>query len=649
MKKSLAILLFTISVFAVSGQTNSDVLLTVEDEKITVDEFLYVYNKNQNLTESIEKKSIEEYLSLFINFKLKVYEAKQLGMDNRGSFKKELREYRTKLAKPYLTDKQVTEKLVEESYERLKYDVDASHILIRIHPNALPSDTLDAYQKLMQIREKIINKEATFEEMALQHSEDNGKKTDKGRLGYFTAFKMLYTFETAAYTTPVGEISKPVRTYYGYHLVKVNDKRPALGRLMASHIFIRVPKNADEETEAKAKNKIDEIYSLLEKGNSFATLAKQYSEDKKTAPEGGNLGNFGINEYIPEFEAAAYSVKNIGDYTKPVRTVLGWHIIQVNKKIALLPYEKMKDELYKKVEYDDRSNIGKKIIAARLKEEYQVEEFLDERNDFYDKVDLSFFKAKWYKSVASDLNEIIFTIDGKPYNQQDFAEYLYQHQITDQTVKKEVIPTVNGLYEAFLESSLLTYENSRLEKKYPEFNALMNEYRDGILLFELNDKMVWSKSITDTAGLRKYYEANKEDYKWDTRYNVRIYSCNSKKLAKKALKMAKKGSDPLYIQTELNEESELAVRVDEGKYEQGDNELIDGTDKEKKFSKIIKTDRGYQFVEIIDSEEPRIKDLSEARGQVMADYQKLLEKQWIDELKAKYGYTVNQDVLNSIK
>ncbi len=649
MKKSLAVLVLTVSALSINAQTSSDVLLTVEDEKITVDEFMYVYNKNQNLTETVEKKSMEEYLDLFINFKLKVHEAKELNMHKNPNFNKELREYRAKLAKPYLTDKEVTEKLVKESYERLKYDVDASHILIRLHPNALPKDTLVVYDKMLGIREKIMSGEATFEEMVMLHSEDSGKKTDKGRLGYFTAFKMLYNFETAAYNTPIGEVSKPVRTYYGYHLVKVNDKRPALGRLVASHIFIKASKNADEATQNRAKNRIDEIYGLLEKGNSFESLAKQYSEDENTAPKGGDLGNFGINEFIPEFENAAYSVEKEGEYTKPFKTPLGWHIIKVTKKISLLPYEKMKDELYVKVELDDRSNIGKKSIANRLKREYRVEEFLSERDDFYEKVDLSFFEAKWYKSVTKDLNETIFTINEKQYNQQGFAEYLYQHQITDQSVKKEVVPTVNGLYDAYLESSLLNYENSKLEEKYPEFKALMNEYRDGILLFELNDKMVWSKSIIDTTGLREFYNAHKDDYKWDTRYDVRIYSCNSKKMAKKALKMAERGDDPLFIQTELNKDSELAVRVEEGKYEEDDNELIEKAKKSKKFSKVMKTDRGYQFVEIIDTEEPRIKELPEARGQVMADYQKELEKKWIEELKAKYSYSINKEVLESIK
>ncbi len=304
-------LLLAASTVQTQAQTKDSVLLNVAGNNITKAEFERVYYKNNNKENSNDEKSVREYLDLYINYKLKVKEAEALKMDTAQAFIDELAGYRKQLAQPYLTDKDVNDNLIKEAYDRLQKDVKASHILLKLNPDALPKDTLAAYNRIMKIREKLL-KGADFAKMARDSSEDPSAKENSGDLGYFTGMQMVYPFETAAYTTKVGQISMPVRTRFGYHLIKVDDIRPAVGEIHAAHIMIRCTSTDADSIQKEAKRKIDEINGKLKAGAKFEDMVTQYSDDKGSVSNGGILPWFGTGKMVPEFEKAAFALKKEG-------------------------------------------------------------------------------------------------------------------------------------------------------------------------------------------------------------------------------------------------------------------------------------------------------------------------------------------------
>lgn len=646
----LAFLAFTGLVKA-QQQANDPVLMTIGGKPVTKSEFLAIYNKNNNSKEAAtDKKGLNEYVDLFVNFKLKVREAEEMGLDTSAAFKNELEGYRKQLAQPYLTDNEVNEKLLKEAYERLQTDVRASHILVKVDQNALPKDTLEAYNKAIAIRNRILKGES-FDAVAKQVSDDPSAKDNGGDLGYFTALQMVYPFENAAFNTKIGEISQPVRTRFGYHIIKVVDKRPAQGQVLVSHIMVKLSKDAPEEEKQKAKAKIDEIYQKVKAGEDFAELAKQFSDDKGSAKKGGELPMFGTGRMVMEFEKAAFALKNNGDVSEPIQSQYGWHIIKRLDKKELAPFEEMKNELKAKISKDTRSQMGRESFIAKLQKEYKFTENLKARDEFYKVMDSTIFEGKWTADKAKKLNKTLFTLGDKTFTQQDFAKYIESHQA--RRAKTNTQAVVNDLYKQFKDESIIAYEESRLEQKYPEFRALMQEYRDGILLFELTDRKVWSKAVKDSAGLQEFYEKNKENFKWGERVDATIYIAANDDIAKNVRKMLKdkkkKGYTDEKILAAINKDTQLNLKIENGKFQKGENEWVDKVKWQEGISEDIKKDKQTAFVVIHKVLPPEPKTLAEARGLVTAEYQNHLEKQWIDSLKKKYNVQINQEVLSSIQ
>lgn len=654
-------LFFVQTIFA---QSSSDpVLMTIAGEKITKSEFLNVYYKNNTKGSAIDKKSLDEYLELFINYKLKVMEASELKLDTSASFKTELAGYRKQLAQPYLVDKDVSDLLLKEAYDRMKFDIRASHILIKLDQNALPKDTLIAYQKIMNIRKRIIKGE-NFGIVAAQTSDDPSArdqeatkdrpavKGNKGDLGFFSVLDMVYPFETAAYNTKVGDVSMPVRTSFGYHLIKVVDKRPAMGKVQVAHIFVAVAKTATADDSLKAKGKIEEINAKVLKGENFEELAKQFSEDKGSGAKGGVLPWFGSNRMVPEFIIAVSSLPKKGDISAPVNTPYGWHIIKLIDRKEIGSFDDVKSDLKVRISKDIRSSKSKDAIVNKIKTENNFKLFADTKADFYKVVDDSIFQNKWKLSRAKDLQKTMFLIGNKNYSQQDFASYLVANQSF--RTKEAIEPFVNTMFDQYVDASCIAFEDANLEAKYPEFNAVMKEYRDGILLFELTDKKVWSKAVKDSTGLQAFYDKNKENYKWGERLDATVYTCanqaiadQTKTLVKKAIKKGYNNDEE--ILSTINKESQLNLQVESGKFLKGDNKIIDGITWVAGISADIKSDKSVVFVNVHKKLDPMPKSLSEARGLITADYQTYLEKEWMTNLKKKYTVAVNQDVLSTIK
>jgi len=626
--------------------TKDQVLISIDNTDITVSEFERIYKKN-NSDSVVDQNSLNEYLDLFINFKLKVIEAEKLGLDTLKAFEIELGGYRKQLEKPYLTDNSIDEKLFTEAYERMQKDVKASHILLKMEENAVPSDTLKVYKRIIEIRDRIVKGE-DFADVAREVSEDPSAKNNGGMLGYFTVFQMVYPFESAAYNTEINEISMPVRTKFGYHLLKTWDKRDAVGKVKVAHIMRATPRGSKPEIALKAKDSIYMIHEKLKNGGDFAELAKKYSDDKSSATMGGELRMFSTGKMVPEFEKAAFELTTVGEISQPIRTAYGWHVLKLIKKSKVGTYKEMESLIKSKVSKDARAEKSKKAVTERIKKEYNFKYNKKKLAQFYTAVDTSIYNGSWTADKAKHLNSDFVWFADKTLNQQWFANYISGKR---NPVKSSSIEGyVNNMFDYFVEQRLTKYEKTQLERKYPDFRYLMQEYHDGILLFELTDKMVWTKAVEDSAGLQEFYEANKENYLWGERFDGRIYTCENAKVHKKLTKFLSKEENKKAAISEIlakyNKEDSKLVSIEEDIYSKGDNETVDAL-----IWSIGSIDDYTKSKSILigDKLDPTPKKLNEARGLITADYQSFLEEKWVNELREKSNITINKELLNSIK
>jgi peptidyl-prolyl cis-trans isomerase SurA len=526
---------------------------TLGSYPVPANEFAYVYRKNNSSAPDYgTRQSVNDYLDLYTNFRLKVLEAEQKGLDTTQAFKRELDGYRQQLAQPYLTEKSVTDQLVREAYDRMSQEVNASHILVRVMPDATPQDTLVAYQKIEKLRQQALAG-TDFDQLARANSEDPSAKENGGKLGYFTAMQMVYPFESAAYKTPVGQVSQPIRTRFGYHIIKVNDKRAAQGEIKVAHLMVRMNANAAKADSLTAKKKIDELYSRLKKGENWDKLVAQFSEDAGSAANGGELPPFGTGRMIPSFEDAAFKLQKPGDLAPPVQTPYGWHIIKLIERQPLAKFADMEPSLKSKVAKDSRSELNKAAFLKRIRQEDQFSEVAAAKTHAFAKADTSLVAGRFKytapapvmkapKGAAND-NSTLFTIKGKPYLVKDFLAYAQQNQ-RPRTGAQPAF-AMQQLYDQYVEQSLTDFEKNSLDTKYEDYRMLVKEYRDGILLFQLMDEKVWSKAIEDTVGLKKYFADNQAKYQWDQRVEGTVVSAATPALLARVQKELKTGRFPL--------------------------------------------------------------------------------------------------------
>ena len=506
-------LLFVFSLMCHGQNNKKEVLFNIDKDPYYTDEFARVYNKNLDLVKDESQKDLNNYLDLFVGYKLKITKANSLGLQNGEAYKNELKTYRTQLSKSYLTDSEVTKELVEEAYSRYLKEIRGSHILVLVDENASPADTLVAYKKIIEIRNKAGNGE-DFGALAVQYSEDPSAKENKGDLGYFSVFRMVYPFESAAYKTQKGQVSQPFRTRFGYHIVNVVDIRDNRGEVIVEHIMILNKKEGTAEEQAKAKTTIDDIYKKIQQGEKFEDLAKQFSEDKTSSQKGGLLNRFGSGQLSSEeFETMAFSLTLENPISKPFETAFGWHIIKLIEKFNVKSFEEIKPEFESKISKDDRSRLITNSLNEKLRKQFPIK-----RND------------KLYALLTKSVNNSVYTqncelpVDTKPFNGElftiktkvitgtDFLNYVKTHQKPDNNIKPIKL-WVDTNYQNFVDEQLNVYYNDNLETEFPEFKAVMEEYRDGLLLFDLMEKEIWNKSKTDTIGLENFYKLHKEDYK----------------------------------------------------------------------------------------------------------------------------------------
>lgn len=640
--------LFFLTSLVSSAQIKSkEVLFTIDDKSYYTDEFERIYKKNLDLVKDDSQKDLNQYLELFLGYKLKVNKAYKLGLDKNASYQNELKSYRSQLAKNYFNDTKITQELVEEGYNRLQKEIRASHILILADESATAEDTLKAYKKIEDIRKKALAGE-DFDGLATQFSEDPSAKENKGDLGYFTAFRMVYPFENAAYNTGRGEISKIIRTRFGYHILKINDVRPNRGEITVAHIMILNPK--EDETEKDPKSTINDIYKKIQQGEKFEDLAKQFSEDKSSSSKGGVLNKFGSGQLSSEeFESFAFSLKNVNDISIPFQSQFGWHIIKLIEKHPIKTLDEMKSELETKVGKDDRS---KKITASlndKLRKKYTYKRDNKEFAAISKLITNDFYESKWVQpETAKENTATLLTINSKKIESKTFLDFVEKQQKSGLKTKP-LSKLTEELYSKFLDEQLTVYYDENLENDFAEFAHVMEEYRDGLLLFDLMEKEIWDRAKTDTIGLNKFYEEHKMEHMWKKRVEVTVTSSTKEDMIKKARTLLKKNTEPQAIKDKLNVNNVINVMTNSGVFEEGSDALPKSMTYTLGVSEVFKEGE-YYFVTNIKKIIPEgIKTLEECKGKIVNDYQQNLEQHWVDDLKKEFKVSVNNDVFESLK
>ena len=648
-KQLILALFLVINFVSFSQKSSKEVLFTIGDNSYYTDEFKRVYNKNIDLVKDESQKDLAQYLELYIGYKLKVNKANALGLQNNDKYINELKGYRTQLSKNYFTDSKVTEALVNEGYNRSLKEVRASHILINCDENAAPADTLIAFNKAKDIREKAIKGE-DFGKLAQEFSQDPSAKDNKGDLGYFSAFRMVYAFENAAFKTTKGNISNPVRTRFGYHLIKVVDNRDNRGEVTVAHIMVMKPAIDTKENQDKAETAINDIYKKLDSGEKFDALAKLYSEDKASAPKGGVLSKFGSGQLSSsEFEDAAFALTKENSVSKPVKSAYGWHIIQLIDKHLPKSLADSKTELEEKISKDERSRLVSVSMTQKLRKKYAIKKDAKSYTNAQKYVTDAFYDSKF--EVPTDSKDILsdlLTIQDSKISQETFLKYVKDQEKAGSKIKP-IAKLVDKLYATFEDEKINNYYNDNLEKEFPDFANIMNEYRDGLLLFDLMEKEIWEKSKTDTIGLKKFFDINKSKYTWKTRLDIIVASSTKENVVKEAMKMLKANATPDEIKAKLNTKENIDVMSSKGVYEEGNDAIPKGTKPEAGISEISKQGE-YYFVSMVNKVLPAgNKTLEECKGKVVNDYQQFLESNWVTNLKTEYTVKVNQDVFEKVK
>jgi peptidyl-prolyl cis-trans isomerase SurA len=644
--------LFCFFIGSITAQNEDPTLFTVQNSPVKLSEFKYIYSKTNQDKADFSQASLDEYLDLYVKFKLKVQKAKEMRLDTIPALRSELDGYRRQLANSYLVDKEVTDKLIRETHERMLQDVDISHIFVACDKNAKSADTLIAFNKAMAIYNEI-KAGADFMAVAKAKSEDKSAKENGGALGFVTAMfpDGFYLFEKGVYSSKPGQVFGPVRTNSGYHVVKVNEFRAARGEMEVSQILFRKNDNTVKMMELQAR--VDSVYKALQGGAKWDDLCAKYSEDKSTAAKGGYVGFFGINRYQKSFEDAAFGLKKDGDISAPVQTGLGFHIIKRTSAKPVGSFDGMKRPLTEKVKRDSRSELAKQSMISKIKREGKFEEFPAVLESWQAKQrDTVFLTFKWKPEEAKSTAVLMKYGTEKAFSVADFEEFCARASRDRMrgagTDMKEVI---SKLYKNWSDEVAMQFEETQLDKKYPDFKSLMREYEEGILLFDATKQLVWDKANTDSIGLEKYFNENlKDKYKWDERAVVSTYSLKTddpKEVAKIRELAAKKPAAE--VLKKFNKKAEL-VTVIEKNYEKGKNKDLTelwstGAISAAKSDAATKTS---SFTKVERIEPASSKTLNEARGYAVADYQDFLEKQWIEDLRKMYSVQIDDKVFKSM-
>jgi peptidyl-prolyl cis-trans isomerase SurA len=614
------------------GTTFADVpLFSIKGKPVTTGEFIYLYKKNHLQPQDFTEEKINEYLNLFINFKLKIAEAKSRGLDTTQAFVKEFNTYKEELKKPYRAGTDDLDRLTKEAYDRSTEEVKVAHLLIMVKPDAAPSDTLAAFNKIKDLQQRALAGQ-DFEKLAKEYSEDPSAKMNNGNLGYFTALQMVYPFEDAAYKTKVGGISSIVRTRFGYHIIQILDRRPARGEVEVSHILLR--KGKDNDT--KIKNTIFEIYDQLKGGRKWEDLCREFSEDTNTKDSGGRLRPFamGALSSVPEFEQVSFSLNEPGAISDPFQSAIGWHIIRLEKRIPVPSYKETEASLKRRVARDERLTISKASSLEKRKRELGFTEENNVKTRVLSLADSTLTKGKWHYAGEEALrNQVLFTMQAEKTTVGDFVRWVSANETTS-TLSPSAY--MKQLYERFTEERINEKEELKIMSENPDYKMLLNEYKEGILLFEIMEKEVWNKASEDSTGQRKYYGGHPDKFKAGNRVEARIFATPDKTFREETKN--KMASGDTLKEADLKKFKSVTHWK---KYEAKESQIIDQINWVPGLHDA-EVNNTYYLVEVSRLVPPGNLTFDEARAKVISEYQDALEKEWLIKLRQNYPVNVNK-------
>ncbi|PQB03947.1 foldase protein PrsA [Aureitalea marina] len=639
---SLSLLFF----IPICAQQESDVLMTVGQMEITGREFLQVYQKNLNLVQDDQQRSMDGYMDLFVEYKLKVAEAYSMGLDTLPQYKKEFAKYEDQLARNYIYEDKMTDELVTEAYERGLEELDVDHILMLVGMNSLPQDTLKAYNKIESVRKKALAGE-NFTQLAKQYSEEPGAKETGGKLGYISVFATVYPFESAAYQIEVGGVSKIVRTQFGYHILKVNDRRAKSPDLVVSHIMVSDRQDAGT---VDPEQRIREVYAQFEQGEEFEGLARQYSEDKGSARNGGQLRPFGRGSLRSKiFETKAYQLSEIGAVSGPFKSEFGWHIIRLDSLIPVKTFEEQKEDIKNRISQGNRAKVLTQNLVDRVKDQYGFQRKQSYLEPAMNWVTDSVMKRSWKATpLIRESDPVLFIIGDKPLRLSQYGAYLEQRQ------KRIKLPTQKGelltqVYYEFEQLEIERFVKSRLEEDNEEYALVVNEYREGLLIFEVMNRSVWNEARTDSLGLEKFFKKNKKNYRWEDRLEAEIFSASDGTVLEEVSNRLRSGENAEEIRAALNNSDKVKVLYTSGVYEAGDSRLPDSYQMKEGVSSVLSTEDNFVLVVGKSVLPAGPKSLEEARGQVLSDYQVKMEEDWMEQLRKRYPVEIDRQVFDQLK
>lgn len=638
MKKGCIFLSLALSYLTASAAGNDPIVMTINGKDIPKSEFEYIWHKNSNV--SSDTLTVSQYADMFALFKMKVAAAEDAGIDTTKAFLDEWRGYRSQLTPDYLKDEDSERAILAEAYSMVSTYADASHILIQVGQYADPADTLEAYSKIMEVRKLALRKNADFAALAKEYSAD-GSKENGGHLGVNIIGRYIYPFAKALMQLREGEVSQPIRSQFGYHLILLHKRFEAPGQYTTAHIFKQAPLQAGEEAREKAHEAIKTIYAGLQAGTDFLKIAaSEVNDDQYPRMHGGMYPAIEPGQMPYEYEKVVYGLKD-GEYSEPFCTDYGWHIV---KRFSMEPLKKMEDmekDLQMMVSRDERAEAGRNGLAERLKEEYG---YTFNANSFQ-----AFCQAaKEHGQADAGLIEKVSSIGDlasfrdNNLTAKDFAEFIQHGDFH--------IHYLPQAWNTFVRERIIAYEDSQLEKKYPEFGHLMQEYHDGLLLFEISNREVWNKATTDKEGLQAFFEANKAKYTWEKpRYKGAVIYCADAKMASKVKKAAKSlpyDSLSIVLKRTFNTDSTTMVKVERGLFKPGDKPVVDRL----AFRQGDWTaDESFPTVWLQGKVLKAPEEVNDVKGIVTTDYQQFLEETWTAGLREQYPVSIDEAVLKSIQ
>lgn len=642
---------FSILAFAaLSFQAKAQTILEIGNTKISKDEFIKMYERNSVKGKTnFSEEAVRDYLNYYTVYKMKLKEAEELRLDTFANVKREFENYKNQLVQSYLKDKSVTEKVTKEAYERYKEELEVGHIFISF---AINGDAIQFKKRADSIYNQIIQNNITFEEAAKQFSQDNGTKANGGYIGYITTLQTDYLFENKIYTEgKKNAIIKPFKSSVGWHIVKVYDRRPNQGMVEVQQIMIQALQSSGPEKLKAAEEKLAAVINELKKGTSFNQIVAEYSDDNHSKGKNGMLKPFRAGDVDKKIEDAAFALKNVGDISEPIRTEYGYHILRLVKKHPIGTYAEMEQELLRKIENDQRivdayhaknqevkKSLGFKedtTVLQAIKESAKV------NKDFYDVTEQDKFKPE----------AVLFSLGNKKQTARDFVKYIetmYRNRPLSPNNSDKII---DDMYGNFTNKFISDERYEKLLAENKDFKETLNIYKEGIIIYDMNQTNIWKKASDDAVGLENFYAKNKDRYIWDPSFDGKVFHTNAKGDADRLLAKINSGEDPVKAFEALlvDDKNPAALKIQEGRFELQKYNLKPGDLKERKASEVINVNGIYYVIyPYVVYNEKSQKSLQEAKGFLVSDYQEYLEKEWLASLKKKYPVKVNEQVLKTV-